>query len=74
MTGLRPLMMCLLALLNTAFWAGLLHFLGLFSLLGFNPAMKIALLAGIFLFSLAVLASLDAGQANGDAPDSNGDA
>jgi hypothetical protein len=74
MTGLRPLMLCLVALLNTAFWAGILHFLRLFTGLAFSPPMKIVLLAGIFLLSLAVLASLDAGQPNGSAPDSDGDA
>jgi hypothetical protein len=73
MTGLRPLMLCLLALLNTAFWAGIFHFLGLFSMLGLCPMTRIVFLAGIFLSSLAILAALDAGQPKGRASDSDGD-
>jgi hypothetical protein len=72
MTGLRPLMLCLLALLNTAFWAVILHFLELFVALPLGPAGRAGLLAGIFLFSLVVLLSMSASQPNGDPSDGTG--
>jgi hypothetical protein len=69
MIGLRPLMLCLLALLNTAFWAGILHLTGLFALLSFSPAARLGLLAAIFVVSLLILLSMGANQTNGNSSD-----
>ena len=70
MTGLRPLMLCLLAILNTAFWAGILHLVGLFITIPLSPAARIGILAVIFVLSLIILASIGSGGPNGGPPDS----
>jgi hypothetical protein len=71
MTGLRPLMLCLLALINTAFWAGLLHLVGLFEVL--PRGAQVVLLAAVFILSLIVLLSFGAGGADGDASGPSGE-
>ena len=68
MTGLRPLVLCLWALLNTAFWAGIMHLIGLFITLPFGPAEWGALLIVIFVLSFIILLSVGIGRSNGGAP------
>lgn len=65
MTGPRPLTLCLLALLNTAFWAGILHLVELAFPLSINLGGRILFLAAVFALSLIILFALGAGGGNG---------
>lgn len=62
MIGLRPLIFCLLALLNTAFWGGILYLVELFVSLPFDTAARGWLLAAIFVLSLIILISTGMGN------------
>ena len=69
MIGLRPLIFCLLALLNTAFWGGILYLVELFVSLPFDTAARGWLLAAIFVLSLIILISTGMGPSNGNPSD-----
>jgi len=62
MIGLRPLIFCLLALLNTAFWGGILYLVELFVSLPFDTTARGWLLAAIFVLSLIILISTGMGN------------
>jgi hypothetical protein len=71
MTGLRPLLICFFALINTVFWAGLLHVLGLLDLM--PHSMRIVVMSCIFVLSLIILLSFGAGESDGDSSGSGGE-
>jgi hypothetical protein len=66
MTGPRPLMLCLLALLNTAVWAGIAHLVELAFLLSVGIGGRMLFLAAVFALSLIILFALGAGDGNGN--------